>query len=66
MGSVDNPVRDISNPHSLERPNQKGGLYYYPDYYKNKKERTMEEYLKANDKKNVFEYDNGGIHQEAA
>ncbi len=53
-------IRDASHPEKYKDPSIKGGKYYYPDGYL--KGRTIEQFLKDNDLKSVYELDKGGMH----
>lgn len=55
-------LRDLSNPEINENPSKKGDEYYFPDRYL--KDRTIEEFLKANDIEDLRcdRCDNGGEH----
>lgn len=57
-------ARDLSNPLSLNTPSVKGGDFYYPEGYL-KNGVTLEEYLRSKGYKQVTDYDNGGVHQNA-
>lgn len=64
MGEAVILARDLSNPLSLNTPSVKGGDFYYPDGYL-KNGVTLEEYLRNKGYKQVIDYDNGGVHQNA-
>lgn len=64
MGEAVILARDLSNPLSLSTPSVKGGDFYYPDGYL-KNGVTLEEYLRNKGYKQVIDYDNGGVHQNA-
>lgn len=55
-------LRDLANPEINENPSKKGDEYYFPDRYL--KDRTIEEFLKANDIEDLRcdRCDNGGEH----
>lgn len=57
-------VRSLINPTVYKTAGVKGGQYYYPDGYINEN-RTLEQFLKDNDLKKVYDYDNGGVHDNA-
>ena len=56
-------IRNISNPELTENPREKGGDYYYPDYYQ--KGSSLEEFLTANSLSDVYDYDFGGVHKNS-
>lgn len=57
-------LRDAANPEKYSEPNSKGGKYYYPDGYL-QDGRTLEQFLKDNNIKSVYDYDKGGIHDNS-
>lgn len=57
-------LRNMSNPIETKDPSKKNGEYYYPYGYLNE-ERTLEDFLNDNNLKNLYSYDNGGIHHNA-
>lgn len=61
---VDWLIRDIKEPSNTNNPSEKGGENYYPDSYL-KDGRTLEEFLKDNNLKTLYDYDNGGEHKNA-
>lgn len=56
-------LRDLSHPETFRFPSIKGGEYYYPDGYL--ENRSLEQFLKDNDLEEVYDYDKGGVHQNA-
>lgn len=57
-------IRDIETPSKTNNPSEKGGDNYYPDSYL-KDGRTLEEFLKDNNLKTLYDYDNGGEHKNS-
>lgn len=62
IGEMNGGIRSLSNPEINENPSKKGDEYYFPDRYL--KDRTIEEFLKANDIEDLRcdRCDNGGEH----
>lgn len=57
-------LRDLTNPNAYESPSEVGGQYYFPDGYIRENE-TLTDCLKRNNLETAFDYDNGGVHQNA-
>ncbi len=64
MAESNEVIRSAINPTAYKNAAIKGEKYYYPDGYLTDG-RTLEEFLKANNLKNVTDYDNGGVHQNS-
>lgn len=58
-------LRDLADPNSLENPSEVGGKYYIPDGYIREGEKDVSGFLERNNLKSVYDYDTGGVHQNA-
>ena len=58
-------LRNLADPNSLENPSEVGGKYYIPDGYIREGENDVSGFLERNNLKNVYDYDTGGVHQNA-
>ena len=58
-------LRDIANPSNFKNPAKKDkeDEFYYPEGYL--KNRTLDEFLNANNLKKVYDYDGGGSHHNS-
>ncbi len=63
VGEDIRPIRSAISPNDHENPNEKGGQYYYPDSYI--ADGSINQFLMSKGKVSVYDYDNGGIHNNS-